>query len=122
LVPSTHAEGTVYVVQRGREDDDFAAYLYKSVDYGKTFTSIVNNMPAGPVNVIREHPSNANVLFAGTDFGVFVSINGGAKWDVLGGNLPSTQVSDLQYHPVDQVLVISTYGRGMYALDVSGIR
>ncbi|MEO6223919.1 MAG: hypothetical protein ABIP90_11785, partial [Vicinamibacterales bacterium] len=56
LVPSKYTEGTVYVAQRGREDDDFAAYLYKSTDFGKTFTSIVNNIPAGPVNVIREHP------------------------------------------------------------------
>jgi photosystem II stability/assembly factor-like uncharacterized protein len=122
LVPSRYAEGTVYVVQRGREDDDFAAYVYKSTDYGKTFTSIVNNIPAGPVNVIREHPTSPNVLFVGTDFGVYVSTNGGAKWEVLGGNLPSTQVSDLQYHPIDHVLVISTYGRGMYTLDVSSIK
>jgi photosystem II stability/assembly factor-like uncharacterized protein len=122
VIPSEHAEGTVYVAQRGREDDDFAAYIYKSVDYGKTFTSIVNNIPAGPVNVIREHPTNPNILFVGTDFGVFVSTNGGAKWDVLGNNLPSTQVSDLQYHALDKILVISTYGRGMYAMDVSGIR
>ena len=122
LVPSKYAEGTVYVTQRGREDDDFAAYIYKSTDFGKTFTSIVSNIPAGPVNVIREHPTNPNVLFVGTDFGVYVSTNGGAKWEVLGGNLPSTQVSDLQYHPVDQVLVISTYGRGMYAMDVSAIK
>lgn len=122
LVPSAHAEGTVYVAQRGREDDDFAAYIYKSTDYGKTFTSIVNNIPAGPVNVIREHPANPDVLFVGTDFGVYVSTNGGAKWEVLGGNLPSTQVSDLQYHPQDKVLVISTYGRGMFTMDVAAIR
>ena len=53
---------------------------------------------------------------------VLVSTNGGARWEVLGGNLPSTQVSDLQYHPQDKVLVISTYGRGMFAMDVSSIR
>ncbi|NQW03210.1 MAG: hypothetical protein HQ485_04205 [Acidobacteria bacterium] len=122
LLPSAHAEGTVYVAQRGREDDDFAAYLYKSIDYGKTFTNIVNNIPAGPVNVIREHPTNPNILFVGTDFGAYVSTNGGAKWEVLGGNLPSTQVADLQYHPQDQVLVVATYGRGMYALDVAGVK
>jgi len=51
-----------------------------------------------------------------------VSTNGGAKWEVLGGNLPSTQVADLQYHPQDQVLVVATYGRGMYALDVAGVK
>lgn len=122
LVPSAHAEGTVYITQRGREDDDFAPYLYRSTDFGRTFTAIVNNIPAGPINVVREHPTNPNVLFVGTDFGVYVSTNGGARWEVLGGNLPSTQVSDLQYVPQDNLIVISTYGRGMYALDASRIR
>jgi hypothetical protein len=122
VVPSQHAEGTVYVTQRGREDDDFAPYIYKSVDYGGTFTSIVNNIPAGCINVVREDPSDADVLYAGTDFGAFVSIDGGRRWQVLGGNLPSVQVSDLQYQPRDQVIVISTYGRGMWALDATKIR
>ena len=53
------------------------------------------------------------MLYVGTDFGVFVSTNGGAQWQVLGGNLPSVQVSDLQYQPRDNVIVISTYGRGV---------
>jgi photosystem II stability/assembly factor-like uncharacterized protein len=115
-VPSKYAEGTVYVTQRGREDDDFAAYVYKSTDFGKTFRSIAANLPAGPINVIREHPRDANTLYVGTDFGVFVSTNGGQRWEVLGGNLPSVQVSDLQIHPRDNLIVISTYGRGMWAL------
>ncbi len=122
LVPSAHAEGTVYVTQRGREDDDFAAYVYKSTDHGRTFRSITNNIPAGPVNVIREDPRDPNILYAGTDFGVYISTNGGDRWQVLGGNLPSTQVSDLQVHARDQVIVISTYGRGMWVLDAAGIR
>ena len=119
VVPSQHAEGTVYVAQRGREDDDFTPYLYKSVDYGGTFTSIVNNLPAGSVNVVREDPYDPNTLYVGTDFGAFVSVDGGRQWQVLGGNLPSVQVSDLQYHPRDHVIVISTYGRGMYAMDAN---
>ena len=119
VVPSMHAEGTVYVTQRGREDDDFAAYIYKSTDYGKTFTSIVNNIPAGPVNVIREDPRNPSVLYVGTDFGVYVSTTGGARWEVLGGNLPSVQVSDLQFQPRDNVIVISTYGRGIWVFDAT---
>jgi photosystem II stability/assembly factor-like uncharacterized protein len=122
VVPSQHAAGTVYVTQRGREDDDFAPYIYKSIDYGGTFTSIVNNIPAGSVNVVREDPSDPDVLYAGTDFGAFVSTDGGRRWEVLGGNLPSVQVSDLQYQPRDQVIVISTYGRGMWALDATKIR
>ena len=59
------------------------------------------------------------MLYVGTDFGAFVSTNGGAKWEVLGGNLPSVQVSDLQYQPRDNVIVISTYGRGMWAIDAA---
>jgi photosystem II stability/assembly factor-like uncharacterized protein len=121
VTPSSNAEGTVYVTQRGREDDDFAAYIYRSTDFGKTFQSIVNNIPAGPVNVIREDPKNPSVLYVGTDFGVFVSTNGGARWEALGGNLPSVQVSDLQVSARDNVIVISTYGRGMWLFDASAI-
>jgi photosystem II stability/assembly factor-like uncharacterized protein len=122
VVPSQHSEGTIYVAQRGREDDDFTPYLYKSADYGGTFTSIVDNIPAGSVNVVREDPTDPNTLFVGTDFGVFVSVDGGRHWQVLGGNLPSVQVSDLQYQPRDRIIVISTYGRGMWALDATRIK
>jgi len=121
LVASEHADGTVYVTQRGREDDDFAAYVYKSTDFGRTFTSIVSNLPAGPVNVIREDPRHPNVLYLGTDFGAFVSTNGGGRWEVLGAGLPSVQVSDLQFHKRDQIIVISTYGRGLWVYDGSAI-
>ena len=122
VVPSEHADGTVYVTQRGREDDDFGVYVYKSTDFGKTFTSLAANLPAGPVNVIREDPADPNTLYVGTDFGAFVSIDGGKQWKVLGGNLPSTQVSDLQYQKRDNVIVISTYGRGMFAIDAQGVK
>ena len=121
VVPSVHAEGTVYVTQRGREDDDFAPYIYKSTDFGKTFTSIAGNIPAGPVNVVREDPGNPNVLYAGTDFGAFMSTDGGARWEVL-GTLPSTQVSDLVYQPRDHLIVIATYGRGVYVMDANRLK
>ncbi len=116
MVPSMHAEATVYLAQRGREDDDFAPYLYKSTDYGKSFRSIASNLPAGSVNVVREDPRYPNVLYVGTDFGAFISTNGGERWDVLGGNLPSVQVSDLQFQKRDNFIAISTYGRGMWVL------
>ncbi len=122
VVASQHAEGTVYVTQRGREDDDFAPYVYRSTDYGKTFRPIVGSIPAGPINVVREDPSNANTLLLGTDFGAFISTNSGARWEVLGSGLPSVQVSDLAYQPRDHVIVISTYGRGMWALDATKLR
>jgi len=122
VVASQHDDGTVYVTQRGREDDDFAAYVYKSTNFGRTFTSIGGSIPAGSVNVIREDPLNGRVLVLGTDFGAFVSTNGGGRWEVLGGNLPSVQVSDLQYHPREKYIVISTYGRGMWGMDATKIK
>jgi photosystem II stability/assembly factor-like uncharacterized protein len=118
VVPSMHAEGTVYVTQRGREDDDFGVYVYQSTDFGRTFTSLAANIPAGSVNVLREDPGDPRVLYLGTDFGAFVTRDGGRQWTVLGGGLPSVQVSDLAYQARDQIIVIATYGRGMYALDV----
>jgi photosystem II stability/assembly factor-like uncharacterized protein len=122
VVPSRHADDTVYVTQRGREDDEFGVYIYKSTDRGKTFTSLAANVPAGSVNVIAEDPRSASTLYAGTDFGAFISTNGGRQWHVLGSGLPSVQVSDLSYQARDNVIVISTYGRGMYALDALRIR
>jgi hypothetical protein len=122
VVPSQHSDNTVYVTQRGREDDDFAPYIYKSTDGGKTFSSIVANIPAGPVNVIREDPTNANILYVGTDFGAFITTDGGKQWQVLGGNLPSTQVSDLAIQPRENMIVISTYGRGVWAMDALRVR
>lgn len=122
VVPSEHAEGTVYVTLRGREDDDFGVYIYKSTDHGKTFTSIAGNIPAGPMNVVREDPTNASVLYAGTDFGAFLTTDGGKRWHVLGSNLPTQQVSDLAIQPRDNLIVISTYGRGMYVMDALKVR
>jgi photosystem II stability/assembly factor-like uncharacterized protein len=121
VVPSQHDDGTVYVTQRGREDDDFGVYVYKSTDYGKSFTSLASNVPAGSVNVVREDPADPNTLYLGTDFGAFVTRNGGRQWHVL-GTLPSVQVSDLGVQARDSLLVISTYGRGMYAMDALKVR
>ena len=106
VAASQHDEATVYVAQQGRYDEDFAPRVYKSTDYGKTFRSIAGNLPGGPINMIREDPVNPNVLYAANDFGVYVTTNGGARWEVLGGNLPSVDVMDFIVHPRDRMLVI----------------
>ncbi len=121
VVASGHAEGTLYVVQRGREDGDFAPYLYRSDDYGRTFINLVGNIPAGPVNVLREDPTDPVRLYAGTDFGAYTSTDAGAHWDVLGGNLPAVPVTDLQIHSRDRLIVIATYGAGLWALDAEAV-
>ncbi len=119
LVASKYDEATVYMAQNGKRDDDFTPYLWKSTDYGRTWTSIVNNLPSGPVNVIKEDPRHANILYAGTDIGAYVSLNGGQEWHVLaGGGFPSTFVADMIIHPREDILVAATHGRGMYAMDI----
>lgn len=115
---SRYDAGTVYVAQNGKRWDDFQAYLFRSRDYGSTWEDIAGNLPGGPVNVVREDPRRPNILYAGTDVGVYVSIDSGASWHVLGGNLPSTFVHDIAIHPRDKIAVIATHGRGMYALDL----
>ncbi len=121
VLASKYDEATVYASQQGRYDEDFAVHLYKSTDYGKTFRSIAGNLPGGPINMIREDPVSPNVLYAANDFGVYVTTNGGQKWDVLGGNLPSVNVMDFIVHPRDRMLVIGTHGRGVWVIDVSKI-
>ncbi len=117
IVASQYDEGTVYLTQNGKRDDDFAPYLWRSTDYGATWKSIVGNIPLGPVNVIREDPADPKILYAGTDTGVYASTDGGASWAVLGSSLPSVYVHDLVVHPREKVIVIATHGRGMWAID-----
>lgn len=121
-VASRYAKGTVYIAQNGKRNDDFTPYLWKSTDYGQTWQSIVANIPLGPINVIREDPKDAQVLYVGTDIGVYLSADGGRTWNVLGKRLPSTFVSDLIIHPRDDIVVISTHGRGMFAMDAKAVR
>jgi len=121
VLASKYDEATVYVAQQGRYDEDFAVRLYKSTDTGRTFRSIAGNLPGGPINMIREDPVSPNVLYAANDFGVYVTTNGGVRWDVLGGNLPSVNVMDFIVHPRDRMLVIGTHGRGVWTIDVSKI-
>ncbi len=117
IIASAYDKGTVYLSLNGKRDDDFAAYLYKSTDYGQNWVDIKGNIPCGPVNVVREDPNNEKVLYVGTDLGVYVTADGGHTWYVLGSGLPSTFVHDIVVHPRDNVLVAATHGRGMWVID-----
>ena len=121
VVASAFDLGTVYMTQNGRRDDDFTPYVWKSTNYGKTWASISNGIPIGPVNVIREDPKNKNILYVGTDCGVYVTTDGGATWNVLGANLPMTYVLDLVVHPRDNMAAIGTHGRGIWVLDLNTV-
>jgi photosystem II stability/assembly factor-like uncharacterized protein len=121
VVASAYELGTVYLTQNGKRDDDFTPYIWKSTDFGKTWTSLAKGIPVGPVNVIREDPINKDILYVGTDMGAYVTIDGGKTWTVLGGNLPTVYVHDLVIHPRDNIIVIATHGRGMWALDADKV-
>ena len=121
VVASAYELGTVYLTQNGKRDDDFTPYVWKSTDYGKTWTSIAKGIPVGPVNVLREDPVNKDILYVGTDMGVYVTTDGGKTWTVLGGGLPTVYVHDLVIHPRDNIVVIATHGRGMWALDADKV-
>jgi photosystem II stability/assembly factor-like uncharacterized protein len=120
IVASKFDMGTVYMTQSGRRDDDLQVYMWKSTNFGDSWQDISGNIPVGPVNVIREDPVNQNILYAGTDGGVFVSKDGGKRWDVL-GTLPFSYVHDLAVHPRDNMIIIATHGRGMWVMDANPI-
>jgi photosystem II stability/assembly factor-like uncharacterized protein len=109
------------MTQNGKREDDFTPYVWKSTDFGKTWTSVVGNIPLGPANVIREDPVDRNILYLGTDGAVYVTKDGAKTWNILGGDLPMVYVHDLVIHPRDNVIVIATHGRGMWAIDAEPV-
>ena len=120
VVASENKMSRVYLTQNGKRDDDFAPYVWKSEDYGNTWDNITANIPLGPVNVIREDPSDEKILYAGTDTGVYTSTDRGKSWSVL-GDLPTVYVQDLVIQPGNNILVIATHGRGIWAIDITPV-
>jgi hypothetical protein len=120
IEPSRTAAGTAYVAFDLHYHDDFKPYLFKTADFGRTWTSITNDLPAwGSTYVIREDPHNARVLYVGTESGLFVSIDGGAHWVRWKSTMPYTAVRSLVVHPRDRELVVGTFGLSMWIGDVS---
>jgi len=122
VVASAFDEGTVYVTQSGYRNDDFAAYLFRSTDYGHTWEPLAGGLPAEPVNVVREDPKARHLLYVGTDCGVLVSLDRGKSWTALAGGLPHVAVQDLAVHPRDGDLVLATHGRSVYVADAAPLR
>jgi len=113
---SRHEPGTAYLAAKNYLLDDRAPYVYKTHDWGKTWTRIVTGIRADDyAHVVREDPTRAGLLYAGTEHGVYVSWDDGGHWRSLSLDLPDVQVSDLVVEETD--LVIATHGRSMYVLD-----
>lgn len=116
---SHHDPGTAYVSYTGYRRDDFRPFVYKTTDFGQTWTSIASNLPPGPVNVIREHHENPDLLFVGTEYQVWVSNDGGARWTSLKLDMPTNPVHDMKIQERDDDLVVATHGRGIYIVDLA---
>jgi photosystem II stability/assembly factor-like uncharacterized protein len=115
--------GTAYLALDRHRHKDRAPYVFRTEDHGKTWKPLANNLPpTGPVHVIREDPRNRDLLYVGTEFGLFASIDRGESWVPIRNGLPTVAVHDLVVHPRDRELVIGTHGRSIYVLDVAALQ
>jgi photosystem II stability/assembly factor-like uncharacterized protein len=126
LIGSQYREGRVYVTINGYRNDDFNAYLFVSEDYGNTWTQLGKDLPAEPLNVIREDPKNENILYAGSDGGLYVSFDRGRSFMMWNGGLPkSIPVHDIAIQERENEIVLGTHGRSIYVSkldDVQGLQ
>jgi hypothetical protein len=122
IEPSHYDAGTAYVAANRYQQDDFRPYLFKTTDYGRTWTAITAGIPAGAyTRSIREDPVRRGLVFAGTETGVYFSTDDGARWQSLQINLPRSAVRDLHIHGAD--LIAATHGRAFWVLDdISALR
>jgi hypothetical protein len=115
---SRTGEGAAYVAFDGHRGDDFKPYLFRTEDFGRSWRSVAGNLAAGgTLSVVREHPGNPDLLFAGSEFGLWISWNRGSTWHKAASKLPTVPVDDLLVHPREGDLVIATHGRGIFILD-----
>jgi photosystem II stability/assembly factor-like uncharacterized protein len=119
VVASKYAQGAAFVTFDGHRTDDYNVYLFETSDYGETWKAIRNGIPdsAGTVHVVREHPGSANLLFAGTEFGLWVSWDHGANWTALKNNFPTVPVDDIEIQAQQNDLVLATHGRSIWIFD-----
>ncbi|HWO00643.1 MAG TPA: glycosyl hydrolase [Blastocatellia bacterium] len=110
-------KATAYAVFDGHQTGDMKVYVYKTTDFGKTWKSIATDAIKGYAHVIREDRVNRDLLFVGTEFGLFVSIDGGTQWAQFTGNVPPVAVRDIAIHPREHDLILATHGRGILIID-----
>lgn len=109
--------GTAYATFDGHMTGDMKTYVYKTSDYGQTWKTLAGEGVTGYAHVVREDLVDANLLYLGTEFGLFLSLDGGVNWAQFTGNLPNVAVRDVVVHPRDGDLLIATHGRGIYVID-----
>jgi len=123
VVLSRFDTNVAYVSFTGYREDDFRPFVFTTTDRGKTWNSIIADLPiSGPVNVIREDARSRDLLYVGTEFGVHVSIDRGASWFPLDNDIPTIAVHDLVLQERERDLVAGTHGRGIYIMDIGPLQ
>jgi len=118
VTASSHLKSRVYVTLNGYRFDDFTPHVFLSEDYGKTWKSISSNLPKASTNVLKEDFNDENILYIGTDNGLYVSFNKGNSWEAFSNGLPNVAVHDLVIHSQTNDLLVATHGRSLYKTNV----
>ncbi len=122
VIASPHKEQRAWMAMNNYRNDDIKPYLYKTENLGKNWRNMAKGLPNETINVVKEDPKNANVVYVGTDKGIYVSINQGQDWQMLGNQLPTVPVHDLIVHPRENELVLGTHGRSVFVADVGPLQ
>ncbi|WP_304516753.1 WD40/YVTN/BNR-like repeat-containing protein [Cecembia rubra] len=121
ITPSQHKEGIVYVTLTGYRFDEFIPHVFKSTDYGKTWNSIAAELPHEAVNILKEDHKFENILYVGTDHGLYISSDGGKTYNLFQGHLPNVAIYDIAIQKRENDLVIGTHGRSVFIIDLKPI-
>ena len=121
VTPSAFKEGRIYVSLNGYRNDNFGSYLFVSEDFGTSWTQLGNDLPMEPINVVTEDPKKENIIYVGTDNGLYASFNMGKTFMVLDNNLPRVPVHDMAIQQRENELVVATHGRSIYIAKLKDI-
>ncbi len=122
VTPSMYKESRVYATLNGYRNDNFTAYLFVSEDYGTTWTQLGNDLPAEPLNVIKEDPKKENIIYVGSDNGLYASFDMGKTFMTMGNNLPRVPVHDIAIQQRDNELILGTHGRSIYIAKLDAVQ
>jgi photosystem II stability/assembly factor-like uncharacterized protein len=121
ISPSRFEEGLVYITLNGYRNDEFTTMIFKSKDYGKTWTSIKGNLPDESTNILIEDHINPSILYLGTDHGLYVTMDGGANWNLFQGEIPNVAIYDMVIQERENHLIVGSHGRSVYVIELKPI-